>query len=146
MDLLVAGQLERYDLPAVFEQLTKPLYGSALPGKRAVQAGYARLVSVPGQNPYDDVSVHKVPVIRPDVDLLLSEVIALGGREEVERRYGLFYFHPPSFPHQLSSLRALAPADGLRAELTILRNQLLATARAAGWEVERLLTEARSGR
>lgn len=80
---------------------------------------------------------HKLPVFSPLANRLIAEIVALGGRAEIEERYGLFYWGPPSFHHQLDSLHPI-PTD-LEAELDVLRQRLVGERRDQGWEVDRLL-------
>ncbi len=98
----------------------------------------------PGVDPITDIVTYRLPVLSPAADLLIAEIAALGGRQEIEERYGLFYWGPPSFKHLLDSLRPM-PLD-LDVELRIVRDRLESERRAGGWEVDRLLDDARRGR
>jgi hypothetical protein len=63
----------------------------------------------PGDDPIVDIVHYRLPVFSPDVDLLVAEIVALGGEREVRDRYGAFYWGPPSFRHELGSLRPFPP-------------------------------------
>ena len=98
----------------------------------------------PGDCPITDIVAYRLPVFSPSIDLLIAEIVALGGRQELEERYCLFYWAPPSFKHELDSLRPIPP--NLEDELTEIRDQREREGRDGGWEVDRLLQEAREGR
>jgi hypothetical protein len=98
----------------------------------------------PGDDPILDIVVYRLPVFSPEADLLIAEIVALGGEREIRDRYGAFYWTPPSFKHELDSLTPF-PAD-FAAELRSVRERLEAEGREGGWEVDRLLDEARRGR
>lgn len=98
----------------------------------------------PGDDPITDIVTYRLPVFSPAVDQLVAEIVALGGRRELDGRYGAFYWGPPSFVHRLDSLRPM-PAD-LEGELVEVRNRLECEGRDGGWEVDRLLRESREGR
>lgn len=85
-----------------------------------------------------------MPVFSSSADVLIVEIVALGGRQEIERRYGAFYWGPPSFAHELDSLRPMPP--DLEADLRAIRDRLEGERRGGGWEVDRLLDEVRRGR
>jgi hypothetical protein len=98
----------------------------------------------PGADPIADIVEHRVAVFTPAVDLLIAEIVALGGRDELQDRYGLFYWGPPSFKHELDSVHPLP--DDFDAELRTIRDRREREAREARWETDRLLAEARDGR
>lgn len=98
----------------------------------------------PGDDPITDIITYHLPVFSPEADLLIAEIVALGGERELRDRYGAFYWGPPSFKHELDSLRPFPP--DLVGELSAIRDRLEAQGRDGGWEVDRLLEEARRGR
>jgi len=83
-------------------------------------------------------------VFTPAIDVLIAEIVALGGRQELDDRYGLFYWGPPSFKNELDSLRPIPP--NLEQQLQDIRERREREARQGGWEVDRLLEEARRDR
>lgn len=98
----------------------------------------------PGHDPITDIVRYGVKVFSPEADLLIAEIVALGGEQELRDRYGAFYWGPPSFAHELDSLRPISP--DFVAELSATRDQLERQRRLGGWEVDRLLAEARKNR
>lgn len=98
----------------------------------------------PGDDPITDIVTYRLPVFSPAADLLIAEIVALGGRREIEERYGAFYWGPPSFKHELDSARPMPP--NLEDELILVRDRLEIEGRSGGWEVDRLLDEARRDR
>lgn len=101
----------------------------------------------PGDDPIIDIVMYRLPVFSPAVDVLIAEIVALGGRREIEERYGAFYWGSPSFKHELDSLRPMRPMrPTVEDELLAIRGRLEREGRAGGWEVDRLLDEARRGR
>lgn len=73
----------------------------------------------PGGDPIIDIVTYRLPVFSPTADLLIAEIVALGGRRELQDRYGAFYWSPPTFKHELGSLhRACDRRDGAAAELS----------------------------
>lgn len=98
----------------------------------------------PGDDPITDIVTYRLPVFSPVADVLIAEIVALGGRREIEQRYGAFYWGPPSFKHELDSLRPMPP--NLEDELLAIRDRLEREGRAGGLEVDRLLDDARRGR
>lgn len=45
----------------------------------------------PGNDPITDIVEHRLLVFSPVADRLVAEIVALGGRSELESRYGFFY-------------------------------------------------------
>jgi hypothetical protein len=91
-----------------------------------------------GDHPITDIVNYRVAVFGPAIDLLIAEIIALGGRQELEDRYGPSYWPPPSFEDE----RGSPIAHDLESQLRSIRDRHEENARAAGWEVDRLLEEA----
>jgi hypothetical protein len=98
----------------------------------------------PGDSPITDIVTYRLPVFSPEVDLLIAEIVALGGEREIRDRYGAFYWSPPSFKHELDSLRPFP--DDLAGDLRAIRDRRVREGTEGGWEVDRLLNEAREGR
>lgn len=76
--------------------------------------------------------------------MLVAEIVALGGRREIEDRFGFFYWGPPSFDHELDSSKAIPPQ--FEDELRGIRDRFERERRDGGWEVDRILEEVREGR
>lgn len=98
----------------------------------------------PGDDPITDIVTHGLAVFSPVADLLIAEIVSLGGRGEIDERYGPFYWGPPSFKHELDT-REPIPSD-FENELRSIRIRLEHERRAGGWEVDRLLDEAHRAR
>ena len=98
----------------------------------------------PGDDPVTDIVKYRVRVFSPAIDLLIAEIVALGGRQELSDRYGLFYWQPPQWNHELDSLRPVPP--NLDQQLREIHDRREREGRDGGWEVDRLLAEAREGR
>jgi hypothetical protein len=98
----------------------------------------------PGDDPIVDIVHYRLPVFSPEVDLLVAEIVALGGEREIRDRYGAFYWERPSSFQELHGLRPFP--DDLAADLRVIRDRRSTEARQSGWEVDRLLAEAREGR
>jgi hypothetical protein len=76
----------------------------------------------PGDNAITDIIRYKLPVYSPTIDSLITEIVDLGGRPELEVKL---------------IDNAKAPPDLLEAELRTLRDRYREEARNRGWEVER---------
>jgi len=63
----------------------------------------------PGDHPITDIIIHKMRLFSPKADALIAEIVSLGGREELEKRFD--WFLPP-------------PVKELEARLAALRNEL----------------------
>ena len=48
----------------------------------------------PGDHPITDIAVHNMPVFSPRIDALIRDIVALGGRKDLEAEFDLFA--PPS--------------------------------------------------
>lgn len=72
-----------------------------------------------GDHPITDIVVHHRTVFSPAVDALIAEIVRLGGRQELERRFEWFAPAPESF----------------EADLQAMRDRLKVEAKARGWEV-----------
>jgi len=78
----------------------------------------------PGDHPITDILNHGIAVYSPSVDELIRQIVALGGRRLIENKlFGEFSpYQDPDVPR-------------LEAELTSLRDKLLAEAKDREWEV-----------
>ena len=59
----------------------------------------------PGDHPVTDIVVHNMPVFSPRIDALITDIVALGGRKNLEAEFDLFA--PPSgreFERQLTDM------------------------------------------
>jgi hypothetical protein len=75
----------------------------------------------PDDDPLIDILVHNLTVFSAQADELIKEILNLGGRDILERRFNLF--SPP-------------PLAKFEVELRQLRDELKAEARLRGWEVD----------
>jgi len=85
----------------------------------------------PGDDPITDVVKYRLPVFAPSVDILIAEIVALGGEQELRER-------------GLDGLQPLP--SNLEQELRQVRDLRVREGRRSGWEVDRLLAEAQEGR
>jgi hypothetical protein len=80
---------------------------------------------MPNGKPYDhpitDILFYKLTAFSPAVDVLIAEIIKLGGQAEVEARFNLF--QPP-------------PLERFESDLRVMRDRLHREAKERGWEVE----------
>jgi len=74
-----------------------------------------------GDHPLTDILIHKIPVFSPAADILIKEIVELGGKKELEMKFNLF--SPP-------------PISVFEKELKIMRDQLKQEAKKRGWEVD----------
>ncbi len=74
-----------------------------------------------GDHPLTDILIHKIPVFSPTADNFIKEIVALGGRRELETRFNLF--SPPPIPV-------------FEKELKMMRDHLKQEAKKRGWEVD----------
>jgi hypothetical protein len=84
----------------------------------------------PGDHPLTDILVHGLTVYGPRADLLIKEVLDLGGEREMEDHFDLLHLDP-----RLN--QAVTPDDLARFEqqLENLRDRLYTDAVSRGWEV-----------
>ncbi|MGH9271824.1 MAG: hypothetical protein ACRDZ2_11175 [Ilumatobacteraceae bacterium] len=92
----------------------------------------------PGDHPVTDIVRYGVAVFSPATDLMIAEIVALGGAGELEERYGGMWWGPSSG----AGGGGRAMPRQVRGELRALRNRLVERGRASGWEVDRLLSDA----
>jgi hypothetical protein len=98
--------------------------------RRAASEWEAEIAKHPDEGyPYDLMTLWR----RRRIDLLIAEILALGGPGDLRERYGLIS----------GSLRAVRP--DVDDELLSIRDQREAECRAGAWEVDRLLKEVRRG-
>ena len=93
-----------------------------------------------------DIVNYHASVFSPEVDLLIAEIVALGGKAEIQDEFGRLLNEPRSTP-----IGPVKPEDESRLSeyrtwLQALRDQRVQEGREAGWEVDRLLEEARRER
>lgn len=73
-----------------------------------------------GDHPLTDILLYKLPTFSSTIDALITEIVALGGRKELEEKFNLF--KPPPF-------------EVFEAELKTIRDRLKKEAKERGWEV-----------
>lgn len=79
----------------------------------------------PGDHPVTDIFNHGLRVFDPEVDLLIAQIVMLGGESQLG---GIIWLQTMD--------------DASRSELERIRDGLVAAGRASGWEVDALLEEA----
>ena len=88
-----------------------------------------------GDDPILDIVRRNLRVFTPSVDLLIAEIAALGGTDELRERFGFALYYPPES----------APAT-FKSDLREIRDRREREGREAGWDVDSLLADARRGR
>jgi hypothetical protein len=73
-----------------------------------------------GDDPILDIVYWNAPVFSPEIDSLIAEVVELGGRADIEKRFNLS--RPPALQEFAAALREL-------------RNTLKKDRKDRGWEV-----------
>lgn len=74
-----------------------------------------------GDDPLNDILLYKRPTFSPEIDTLIVEIVALGGRRELETQFTLFA--PP-------------PLELFGKEIRAMRDRLKREAKERGWEIE----------
>jgi hypothetical protein len=60
----------------------------------------------PGDHPLTDILVHKLRTFSREIDSLIAEIVRLGGRKELERKFNFFSLPPiPEFEKSLREMR-----------------------------------------
>ena len=75
----------------------------------------------PGDHPLTDILNHKINLFSPAVSALMREIVAFGGKKELEEK--IDWFSPP-------------PLEVLEAKLKETRDRLREEAEDSGWEID----------
>ena len=74
----------------------------------------------PGDDPLNDILLYKHPTFSPEIDTLIVEIVALGGKRRLETQFNLFA--PP-------------PLELFEKEIKAMRDHLKSEAKERGWEI-----------